>query len=320
MITGLRALIQRQLHRIGNGLGIGALREQVMEAKLLAARVLINQMKNRRVLDSIHEAEFKVFSQFGDDGIIQYLMHHVGVSPDEQVFIEFGVENYEEANTRFLLVNNNWRGLIIDGSPSNMADVRGSGYFWKHELTAASAFVDRENINELFRKNGVEGKIGLLSIDIDGNDYWVWDRIEVVNPLVVVVEYNSVFGAQHPVTIPYDPAFRRAKAHYSNLYWGSSLKALWLLGQRKGYGFVGCNSAGNNAYFVRRDRLGPLKELTVEEGYVESKFRESRNSSWKLTYLNGDERLQAIAGMVVFDVERDRLATLAELYQLGGCS
>jgi hypothetical protein len=309
----LRALLRKQLHRIGNGLGLRVLDEQVSEAKMLAARVLINQLKGRGVVSSIKEAEFKVFSQFGDDGIIQYLIHHLAVPQELRVFIEFGVENYEEANTRFLLMNDNWRGLIMDSDPDNMAYVRTSSYYWKHDLTAVAAFIDRENVNELFRGQGFTGEIGLLSIDIDGNDYWVWDRIEAVNPIIVVVEYNSVFGARHAVTIPYNPSFSRNQAHHSNLYWGSSLKALYILAQRKGYAFVGCNSAGNNAYFIRRDKLEPLKELTTEEGYVESRFRESRSLSGELTFLKGLERLSEIRKMEVFDIEKNRVVKIADL-------
>jgi len=309
----LRALLQKQLRRIGHGLGLGVLREQVSEAKLLTAQVLINHMKEGGAVNSIQNAEFKVFSQFGDDGIIQYLIHHVAVPREQRVFIEFGVENYMEANTRFLLMNDNWRGLIMDSDPNNMACVRTSSYYWKHDLTAVAAFIDRENINDLFRGQGFTGEIGLLSIDIDGNDYWVWDRIEAVNPIIVVVEYNSMFGARHAVTIPYNPSFSRSQAHYSNLYWGSSLKALYLLAQRKGYALAGCNSAGNNAYFIRRDKLGPLRELTVEEGYVESRFRESRGRSGELTYLRRLEGLSEICRMEVFDLEKNRVVKIADL-------
>jgi hypothetical protein len=312
----LQKLIKWCIRRIGDGLGIVALQDQINEVKLLAAGALIRHMKGRDALGSINEAEFKVFSQFGDDGIIQYLVHCLRISARQQVFIEFGVENYEEANTKFLLLNDNWRGLVLDGSSTNIDAVTRDGYYWRYDLTAAAAFVDRDNVNDLFRKYGFQGEIGLLSIDIDGNDYWIWERIEAVDPIIVIVEYNSVFGSQHAVTIPYEPAFHRSKAHYSNLYWGASLKALWLLSQNKGYAFVGCNSAGNNAYFVRRDRMGVLKPLTVEEGYVESRFRESRDLSGRLSYLQGGQRLRAIAGMVVFDVEHGRELSIDELYRV----
>jgi hypothetical protein len=104
------------------------------------------------------------------------------------------------------------------------------------------------------------------------------------------------------VSVPYDPRFVRGLAHYSHLYWGCSLKALCVLAARKGYSFVGCNSHGNNAYFVRNDHLGVLRPLTAEEGYVESRFRESRDRSGRLTFLGGSDRRAAIGELEVVNV------------------
>lgn len=286
---------------------------QVDEVKVLAAKSLIMQIAERGNLPDIKEAEFKVFSQFGEDGILQYLIRKTGIGPELRTFVEFGVETYEEANTRFLLVNDNWSGLVIDGSPASISQVRESSIYWRNGLTAIAAFIDAENINQLIGDNGFCGEIGLLSIDIDGNDYWVWDRIDVINPIIVVVEYNSVFGPEHAITIPYDPSFIRSAAHSSYLYWGASLKALSLVADRKGYALVGSNSAGNNAFFVRRDRLNDLKELTPAAAYVESKFKESRDCNGHLTFLTGERRLEEIRAMPVYDILRGEVVALSEL-------
>lgn len=283
--------------------------------RLLIGRLLANQVRSHTVYESIQDAEFQVFSQFGDDGILQYLIEQT--CPPVKKFIEFGVENYKEANTLFLLLNNNWSGLIIDGDPANIDFVRRSPWFWRQDLQAVAKFVDRDNINELFEDAGFTGEIGLLSVDIDGNDYWVWEAINVVNPVLVTVEYNSVFGAEHAITIPYDPTFYRTKAHSSNLYWGTSLKALCLLAEKKGYAFVGCNSAGNNAHFVRKDKVGNIPVLTAEQGYVESKFRESRDNNRNLTYLSGGQRLESIQDMLVVDVQKDITIKLRQLMSNG---
>jgi hypothetical protein len=279
--------------------------------KALAARSLINQLKQHGPYDSLHEAEFKVYSQFGDDGIIQYLIHHAEV--ESHIFIEFGVENYTESNTRFLLTNNNWRGLVIDADAGDIEYIRRDSIYWRHDLTAVHSFVNRDNINDLIAGHGFAGDVGLLSIDIDGNDYWVWKAIEAVKPAIVVVEYNSVFGRRHAITIPYAPDFNRTEAHSSNLFWGASLKALTMLATEKGYAFVGCNSNGNNAYFVRRDKAGRIKEQSLETGYVESRFRESRDAQGRLTYLAGDARLGAIAELTVYDLEAGALVKIKDL-------
>jgi len=292
---------------------LSSVKSDLEDLKILAALPLVNQIRSKQLLGSIRDAEFKVFSQFGDDGIIQYLISHIEIPAEQQKFIEFGVENYQESNTRFLLINNNWSGLVIDGSLENVTSIKSDPIYWKHELTAVHSFVDRDNINDIFAAGGFAGEIGLLSIDIDGNDYWIWESIEVVRPAIVVIEYNSLFGSRRAVAVPYDKAFHCTRAHYSNLFWGSSLKALCLLAERKGYAFVGADSHGNNAYFVARNRLKNIMPVTVAAGYVCSKFRESRDERGQLTYASGKERLEIIKEMSVFDFEKGALVRLEEL-------
>jgi hypothetical protein len=290
---------------------LAPLRREVEEAKLLTARLIVRDLRARGSLPRLADAEFKVFSQFGDDGIIQYLTGLLAPLPPS--FIEFGVEDYAESNTRFLLVQDGWRGLVLDGSERLLARLRAEDLYWRHDLSAVTAFVDRDNVNGLFREAGFTGELGLLSIDIDGNDYWVWERIEAVQPTVVVCEYNAVFGATRAVTVPYDPGFVRTRAHPSNLYFGASLRALCLLAERKGLAFVGTNSAGNNAYFVRKDRLGPLRPLTAEEGFTDSRFKESRDARGRKTFLSGDARRREIAHLEVVDLEAGRNVRVGEL-------
>jgi hypothetical protein len=218
--------------------------------------------------------EFRAFSQWGEDGIIQFLLRHIEIG--RKIFVEFGADIYNfESNTRFLLSNDNWTGLVIDSNEDAIRELKTSTPCVLYDLRAISAFITTQNINQLLSENGIVGEIGILSIDIDGNDYWLWDAIDVVNPTIVIIEYNFRFGKELAVTIPYDPSFERAKAHSSRLYFGASLKALCSLGKKKGYAFVGCNSNGVNAFFVRRDKKPEfLKELTAEEGYVAGKFGE----------------------------------------------
>jgi hypothetical protein len=290
-----------------------SIKEQNNSTRLLLGKQLANQVKQHGIFENIHDAEFKAFSQFGDDGILQYLVHQT--CPENKIFIEFGVEDYSEANTRFLLVNDNWRGLILDGDSQAMSALCTDEIYWRYDLTAVGAFITRENVNQLFLDNGFSGEIGLLSVDIDGNDYWVWEAINTVNPVIVTVEYNSVFGAQHAISVPYDPAFYRTKAHYSNLFWGASLKAFCTLADKKGYAFVGCNSNGNNAHFVRKDKVNHIPVLSVEQGYVESHFRESRGINGNLTFLRGEQRLEAIKEMLVADVQNNTLIRLSDLFK-----
>jgi hypothetical protein len=290
---------------------VSLIAHQTEISTLLMGRSLSHRAKTLPPKTALREAEFRVSSQWGDDGIIQYLIHHVKLPAE--TFVEFGVESYREANTRFLLVNDNWRGLIMDGSKDFMDGVRRSDLYWRHDLVAVDAFITRENINSLIGTAGFAGPVGILSVDIDGNDYWVWEAINVVDPAIVIVEYNSVFGARRAVSVPYDPAFRRSEAHSSYLFWGCSVAALCSLARRKGYVFVGCNSNGNNAYFVKASLAGQLKECTVEQGYVQSRFRESRDANGQLDFKAGADRLAAIADMTVVDVDTGASLKLRDL-------
>jgi hypothetical protein len=272
----------------------------------LAADLLIARIRSEPAM-TLRQAEFSVFSQWGEDGILQWLLARVPV--ESETFVEFGVENYTEANTRFLLTHQNWTGLVIDGSAAHIDAIKRQDIHWQHDLTAVHAFITRENINELIARR-FRGDIGVLSIDVDGNDYWIWEAIGVVSPRIVVCEYNSVFGCERAITVPYDPKFFRTAAHYSNLYFGASLPALCRLAARKGYVFAGCTRAGNDAFFVRQDVAGKVKALMVEEGYVRSKMRESRDASGALSFLSGDERFAAIAHLEVFDVDAQKLVRL----------
>jgi hypothetical protein len=295
LIENLQAQNQRLFSEIG-------------DTKMMVGKLFANEIKKAGILKNLHDAEFKVFSQWGDDGIIQYLVNRLDIPAKK--FIEFGVEDYTEANTRFLLLNDNWSGLVMDCSDKNVEYIKHDDINWKHDLTAISAFVTAENINDTLAQAGFVGEVGLLHIDVDGNDYWIWKAIHVVSPVIAILEYNSLFGRDRAVTIPYDPKFDRFAAHHSGLYAGASLPALCELAEAKGYAFVGSNSAGNNAYFVRKDRLGGLKALSAEQGYVASKFREHRNESGQLTFLPGQEAIKRVRGMRVFNTRTNEIEEL----------
>lgn len=269
-------------------------------------QILSKLNNNVNILKSINEVEFKVYSQWGDDGIIDWLVNNIEI--ESKSFIEFGVENYSESNTRFLLENKNWTGLIIDSSEENIEEITSSNDYWKYDLMALNAFIDIRNINNLITSWTKNKDLGLLHIDIDGNDYWVWEAINCVEPVILILEYNALFGSDRYITVPYDENFDRTKAHFSNLYFGASLPALHKLSEEKGYSFIGCNLAGNNAYFIRSDKLpNKLSKLTIEEGFKESRFRECRDKKGKLTYPSKVEAIDTLKGMPVYNVLNSKI-------------
>ena len=136
-----------------------------------------------------------------------------------------------------------------------------------------------------------------------------------MDPIIVVAEYNGIFGSQYPFSVPYNPTFRRTQAHYSNLYWGCSLAALNHLAAKKGYAFAGCNSAGNNAYFVRNDYFNDsIPKPGLNEGFVDPKFKESRNAKGSLTFLAGANRLREIRDLPLVNVVTGETNPISRLY------
>jgi hypothetical protein len=215
----------------------------------------------RRLNDPVYLDRFgyKVFSQNDEDGIIAEIFKRIGTT--NKIFVEFGVQNGLESNGHFLL-HKGWRGLWIEGSKRYCNQIK--HYFERpiaiKQLFIQNVFITRENIDALIKDNilqlhpGVEKAIDCLSIDIDGNDYWIWEAIKCIKPRVVVIEYNAKFPPDFEWIMPYNPD------HIWDLSdnQGASLKSLELLGEKLGYQLVATNIAGINAFFVQKEEVKDL--------------------------------------------------------------
>jgi len=196
----------------------------------------------REVLDSVAPIpdltryERRLCSQNGEDGILEAIFARIGTT--NRFFVEFGVGNGRRCNTR-KLVREGWRGIWIDVHP----------VIAPANVTFLNSRVTAENIQDLFGQAETPEQFDLLSIDIDGNDYWVWKAITEYRARVVVSEYNASVPPTEARAIAYDPEFRWNGTDY----FGASLKALADLAASKGYVAVGCDSAGVNAFFVLKD-------------------------------------------------------------------
>jgi hypothetical protein len=251
------------------------LNKQLNELKILTG---LNLLEGQKDNTNINDHELKVFSQFGEDGIIDFLIKKIDLKA--KTFVEFGVEDYEESNTKFLLEAKNWEGLVFDSSQKFIETIKKKDFYWRNNLIAVKAFITVENIDDLIKKNFLHKEVGLMSIDIDGNDYWVWKAIESYKPAIVIVEYNARFGYQKSVTIPYKEKFDRISEHHSSIYFGASLAALHKLGKEKGYSLVGTNLNGNNSFFIRDDLIkknNDIKTFTPEQCYHANSFNELRD-------------------------------------------
>ncbi len=244
--------------------------EHLLQEKHLGSNKMELSYKN-----DFRSKEYKVHSQNGEDGLMLYIFSQIGVT--NRTFIEFGIGDGTECIAANLLLNFGWSGLMIEGSSDCVnyaSNYYNSNPKMQGELKILNKFITQENINSLFKEGGIEGEIDMLSIDIDGNDYWVWKAIDIVSPRVIIIEYNATFGSDTPITVEYDPEFVRHDKHESGYYHGISLKAAEKLGKEKGYVLVGCDSEGVNAFFVRKDiPLGNLQVISAEEAYYEQRVR-----------------------------------------------
>ena len=275
---------------------------------LIQAKTLMSSISWRNQQDpfDLTSKEFRVFSQWGDDGIIQYLIHILNI--ENKNFIEFGVGNYYESNTHFLLVNNNWSGFVIDGSQKCMDIVRNNPFFWRYDLSLKTAFINKENINDILLESDFEN-IGLLHIDLDGNDYWILDSLDMnkYGPDILILEYNSNFGPERSITVPYDPLFSCINAHYSGQYFGASISALDSLAQQKGYYYIGSNSSGNNAYFLKNKFSNIIPPQKIDECFLPAKFRDERNQNGRLLFSSRESSINSIRGLPVFNINTNKI-------------
>lgn len=196
--------------------------------------------------------EFQMFSQSGADGIIAEIFRRVGTT--NKFFAEFGVGDGLENNTTALLLDR-WSGLWIEVSKRNIREIQKQfrDFIEDKRLLVLPELITRENLVTLFERGGVPRELDLLSIDVDGNDYWFWEvLLQRYSPRVTVVEYNAQLGPSLSWVMAYDPRHRR-EAVVSTTYYGVSLKALEKLGSKYAYSLVGCDFLGMNAFFVRGD-------------------------------------------------------------------
>jgi hypothetical protein len=200
--------------------------------------------------------EVKIYSQNGEDGLLLYIFSKIGVKNKKYINIGCGGRS---SNTSNLVINFGWRGLDSDGNVDALRDaqemIKEKVGKRVEECIFLHCWITRDNVNAIIKDAGFSGEIDLFSIDIDGNDYWIWAAIDVVKPRVAVIEYNAFFGSERSISVKYDPNFERSEKHPSGWYIGASLKALAKLGEQKGYALIGCESNGVNAFFVRKDLI-----------------------------------------------------------------
>jgi hypothetical protein len=206
-------------------------------------------------LRELEQFEAQTYSQCGEDGVIRAIFDCIGTT--NRFFVEFGAKNgLDLSNTACLRLQRGWTGLLMDGDPK-----------FESELVKRE-FVTAENVCDLFAKYEVPERPDLLSIDIDGNDYWLWKAIDHYLPRLVIVEYNVFFGLDVSKTIAYNPEHVWDATHYHS----ASLAAFHKLAHEKDYALVYTDRYAPNAFFIHRPEL--------PSGFVEPSLREVARDPW----------------------------------------
>jgi len=232
----------------------------------------ISLEESSEVISQLEKKEFlweygvKVYSQNQEDGILYYLLSKL--KERTKIAVELGAGDGIECNTGFLVRHHGYTSYMIDGSPYWLE--KGIDAYQTMNIKGKPLFIcswiTKENIIELLDQNVVPKEIDILSVDIDGNDYWILEEIykcKRLSPKIIVVEYQDIIGPEKALSIPYSPYFNHTQYDCWNgpNYCGASLPAfIYLL--KKDYAFIGCEGQGFNGFFVRRDLLS---EMNLEE-------------------------------------------------------
>lgn len=266
--------------------------------------------KNYDNIDNIQQVELKVFSQNGEDGIIDYLLTKLKLIPHSTNFIEIGVGDYRESNTRFIYNRFHSKGVIIDCINDMKKKVKPHVNLWKGDLRICNSFINSNNINEILEKN-CDFDVDVFSLDIDGIDYWIIQKLKKNISKIFIAEFNPVFGSKLKVTVPNIDNFDRTNYHYSNLCYGMSLSALIDVMKEKNFYFVGTNLQKMNAFFVSNDfnKKDFFNNLIIGslENYTNSNIRDSRDINNNLNYLSGfEKKIKEIENCKVVNLETNK--------------
>jgi len=248
------------------------------EAQLLLFHTY-RDMASRGIVPRFSDVGFRCYSQFEEDGILLFVFALIGTS--NRVAVEICAGDGIECMCTNLVLNHGWRGYLFDGDKSRVE--RGRAFFRRspdtlgYPPTFTHAWITAENVNGLLREGGVPRDIDLLSLDIDGMDYWVWKAIDWIRPRVVVCEAHDIIGPEDALTVPYDPSFVRTVPDYG----GASLGAMTKLAEQKGYRLVGVHRYGFNAFFVLNGLADEvLPAVTPGECLADPLMREGRAARW----------------------------------------
>lgn len=277
---------------------------------ILASRALYPSIKK------LHDAEVKVFSQWGEDGILDYLFTKLEISKPK--IVEFGVGTFDERNSRFAAEFRNASVYMVDLNKDLISSVEKKEIYWKNSLFPVIDRITPNNaLIHLKTAESIMKGIDVLSIDIDGNDYWVLKALNLEAVSIVVCEYNPIYGGDIACTVERNDEFDRTQAHYSWLHYGMSLRAAVSLLESKEFVFLGSNRVGNNAFFLKKELVN-LISITFPEvnnlaEFTDWRVRESRDRHGKFNYLEIQEARKEISECTVLNLDLDKKIMFSQI-------
>lgn len=305
----MRSLKFRLIKKIRNFLA-----SEMRDFKFLLGQAAITASRTQHSkLINLWDAEVKVYSQWGEDGILDFICETIGLAKPR--VLEIGAGNFSECNSRFLAEFRNASVMAVDARADLMLTQLGS-LKWKNHIELHNEWITPENINDIidlaFKRFN---RVDIFSLDLDGNDFWILEKANLASFKVIVLEYNALFGSKHEVTVPRDDKFDRRNKHFSGLYYGASLKAFVSLLRSKDFMFIGTNRSCVNAFFIKKNLHSKFHSLEMKDlgAYVDSTIRESRDSMGKLSFLDGSDRKSPIESLALWDLSAQKTIKVCDL-------
>ncbi len=290
--------IQRRLQRS----------ESDVEKLLLSIYSDLREDVESREIPAVRQGlEVSRYSQNGEDGLLLHLLSGIGV--DRRQIVEIGCGPGHQCNSALLVCGFGWGGILIDRDPLEIEQARNffEGRQSSHRVTIIEQEVKPDAIDQLLSEQAIDGDLDVLSIDVDGVDFWIWQNLTTIQPRVVVIEVNASFGPERSCSVPWiagDPQHDRYRHHLRGWHHGASLTAMEALGRSKGYRLVAVDSTGTNAFFLREDLVLPeFPALDPRKAWRPHQVRSRRHSA--------EEQEQSLRSLPMVEVESDGSTVVA---------
>jgi hypothetical protein len=289
MKTLFKRILRKPYHQVRdlvnrNTVDEGSLSQQIQ--RNIVTQYLLVKKQGEALYPKLCDSGFRVYSEFEEDGMILYVLALIGFKSKKVVEMCCGTGR--ECMATNLILNHGFDGYLFDGDPRNIESARGFFQSKKDCLlytpVMTHAWITIDNVNDLLIAAGCEGEVDVFSLDMDGNDYWIWQAIKVIKPRLLVCETHNIIPSDQSLTIEYRPDFSCfSKAGHEQDYRSVSLLAMVKLCREKGYRLIGAHRHGFNAFFLREDEGREFfPEVSVEEVHDNYWTKLGQDSRWPL--------------------------------------